>query len=78
MWRCLVARRQTAPMTNHKWKRWGTELRHHRKSLGLAQATLAKTMHLAGPTLSSFERGTRTPGASTLLPPTRPLPPGAC
>ncbi len=48
-------------MADQKWKRWGAELRHHRRASGTTQTALAKAVHLAGPTLSAFERGTRTP-----------------
>lgn len=48
-------------MTEEKWKRWGTELRHHRTAAGLAQEKLARDMHLASSTVSTFEGGTRRP-----------------
>jgi transcriptional regulator with XRE-family HTH domain len=44
-----------------QWRRWGTELRRHRELAGLSQDQLARMLHVAAITVSTWERGARHP-----------------
>ncbi|MDA8368698.1 MAG: helix-turn-helix transcriptional regulator [Nocardiopsaceae bacterium] len=47
--------------TNEIWRPWGNELRRARSLAGISQNQLGRKMLVSTPTVSAFERGTRTP-----------------